>query len=115
MLRMEFKTFLNAMMRLPCQIVNTGRRTVYRLLGWNPWSSVFFRLVDRLKLSYGPRSRSPDAPVRRGSLPQKVHHPMLIRQLDTTFNRPGGQRLTLRQRQRQKLPTKPCRVRLFKD
>ena len=48
-LRMEFKTFLNAMMRLPCQIVHTGRRTVYRLLGWNPWSSVFFRLVDRLK------------------------------------------------------------------
>jgi hypothetical protein len=48
-LRMEFKTFLNAMMRLPCQIVNAGRRTVYRLLGWNPWSSVYFRLVDRLK------------------------------------------------------------------
>jgi hypothetical protein len=47
-LRMEFKTFLNAMMRLPCQIVKTGRRLVYRLLGWNPWSGVFFRLVDRL-------------------------------------------------------------------
>lgn len=48
-LRMEFKTFLNAMMRLPCQIVNTGRQLVYRLLGWNPWLGVFFRLVDRLK------------------------------------------------------------------
>jgi len=47
-LRMEFKTFLNAFLRLPCQIMNTSRRLIYRLLGWNPWSGVFFRLVDRL-------------------------------------------------------------------
>lgn len=47
-LRMEFKTFLNAFMRLPCQIVNTGRRLIYRLLGWSPSLGVFFRLVDRL-------------------------------------------------------------------
>ena len=47
-LRMEFKMFLNAFMRLPCQIVHAGRRLIYRLLGWNPWSGVFFRLVDRL-------------------------------------------------------------------
>ena len=25
------------MMRLPCQIIKTGRRIVYRLLSWNPW------------------------------------------------------------------------------
>jgi len=48
-LRMEFKTFLNAFMRLPCQIVKTGRRLIYRLLGWNPWLGMFFRLVDRLR------------------------------------------------------------------
>jgi hypothetical protein len=48
-LRMEFKTFLNAMMRLPCQIVKTGRRLIYRLQGWNPWLGVFFRLVGRLQ------------------------------------------------------------------
>jgi hypothetical protein len=47
-LRMEFKTFLNAFLRLPCQIVNTGRRLIYRLLGWNPHLATFFRLVDRL-------------------------------------------------------------------
>jgi hypothetical protein len=47
-LRMEFKTFLNAFMRLPCQILNTSRRLIYRLLGWNLWSGVFFRLVDQL-------------------------------------------------------------------
>jgi Transposase DDE domain group 1 len=47
-LRMEFKTFLHAFLRLPCQIVHSGRRLIYRLLGWNPWLGVFFRLVDRL-------------------------------------------------------------------
>ena len=30
-LGMEFKTFVNAFVRLPCQIVRTGRRLVYRL------------------------------------------------------------------------------------
>lgn len=48
-LRMEFKTFLNAFMRVPCQIVRTGRRIVYRLLAWNPWQHVFLRGVDALR------------------------------------------------------------------
>ncbi len=48
-LRMEFKTFLNAMIRLPVQIISTGRRLIYRLLGWNPWLTIFIRLTDRLK------------------------------------------------------------------
>jgi hypothetical protein len=47
-LRMEFKTFVNAFVRLPCQIVRTSRRIVYRLLGWNRWLDVFFCLVDQL-------------------------------------------------------------------
>jgi hypothetical protein len=48
-LRMEFKTFLNAFIRVPCQIVQTGRRIVYRLLAWNPWQEVFLRGVDTLR------------------------------------------------------------------
>jgi hypothetical protein len=48
-LRMEFKTFLNSLMRLPCQIVRTGRRIVYRLLSWNPWQRVLLRAVDALR------------------------------------------------------------------
>ena len=40
LLKMEFKRFVNALMHLPCQIVRTGRRIVYRLLAWNPWQSV---------------------------------------------------------------------------
>lgn len=48
-LGLEFKTFVNAFVRLPCQIVRTGRRLVYRLLAWNPHLPIFFRLVDRLR------------------------------------------------------------------
>lgn len=47
-LKLEFKTFLNAFMLLPCQILKTGRKLVYRLLGWNPHLSIFFRLLDVL-------------------------------------------------------------------
>jgi hypothetical protein len=57
-LRMEFKTFLNALMRLPCQIVRTGRRIVYRLLSWNPWQEVLLRAAEALRSSgvAGPQS-----------------------------------------------------------
>ena len=48
-LGIEFKTFLNAFVRLPCQIVRTGRKLVYRLLGWNPHQAIFFRLVSALR------------------------------------------------------------------
>ena len=48
LLRMEFSTFCVAMIQVPCQIVRTSRRIVYRLLSWNPWQGVFLRLVERL-------------------------------------------------------------------
>jgi hypothetical protein len=48
-LRMEFKGFVNAFMRLPCQIVRQARRVVYRLLAWNPWQHVFLRGVETLQ------------------------------------------------------------------
>ena len=48
-LKMEFRTFLNAFMLLPCQIIKTGRKLVYRLLGWNPHLPIFFRLLERLR------------------------------------------------------------------
>lgn len=44
----EFRTFVNRFLRLPAQIVKTGRRLVVRLMAWNPWQPVFFRLVDQL-------------------------------------------------------------------
>jgi hypothetical protein len=48
-LGMEFKTFVNAFLRLPCQIVRTGRQLIYRFLSWNPWQHVFFRTVTQLR------------------------------------------------------------------
>ncbi len=48
-LSMEFKTFLQSFMRLPCQVVRTGRRIVFRLLAWNPWVHILLRGVDVLR------------------------------------------------------------------
>jgi hypothetical protein len=49
LLRMEFKTFLNAIIRVPAQVVRTGRRIVFRLLSWNEWQHVFLRGTDCLR------------------------------------------------------------------
>jgi hypothetical protein len=48
LLRMEFATYRESFLRMPCQIVRTGRRLIYRFLSWNPWQGVFLRLVERL-------------------------------------------------------------------
>jgi hypothetical protein len=48
-LRLEFKTFVQTFMRLPCQLIQTGRRLVFRLTAWNPFQSIFFRLVAALR------------------------------------------------------------------
>jgi len=50
LLTMEFKTFANALVKLPCQIVRTGRRILYRLLSWNPWTGVLLRLSKSMRL-----------------------------------------------------------------
>jgi hypothetical protein len=49
LLRMEFATFRAAVIELPCQIVRTGRRWIYRLLSWSPWQGAVLRLVERLQ------------------------------------------------------------------
>jgi hypothetical protein len=50
LLRMDFVTFRNAMINMPAQIIRGGRRIVVRLLSWNRWQLVFFRLLDQLRL-----------------------------------------------------------------
>jgi hypothetical protein len=45
-LRMDFRTFINSFIAVPCQIIKTGRRIVYRLLAWNPYQHTFFRFLD---------------------------------------------------------------------
>jgi hypothetical protein len=49
LLRMEFATFRAAVIEMPCQIVRSGGRLIYRLLSWNPWQGMFLRLVERLQ------------------------------------------------------------------
>jgi hypothetical protein len=49
-LKMEFRTFQQAFVAMPCQIIRAGRRIVYRLLAWNPWQRVFLRGVEALRL-----------------------------------------------------------------
>ena len=49
LLRMDFTTFRNALINVPAQIIRSGRRTIFRLLAWNPWQSVLFRLLDQLE------------------------------------------------------------------
>jgi uncharacterized cysteine cluster protein YcgN (CxxCxxCC family) len=48
-LRMHAKRFINALIRVPCQIVQSGRRIIYRLLGWNRWQSVLLRMADAMR------------------------------------------------------------------
>lgn len=43
-LRMEFRTFVQTLMWIPVQVVQTGRRLVHRVLAWRPELPVLFRL-----------------------------------------------------------------------
>jgi hypothetical protein len=47
--RMEFKWFLNSYIQIPCQIVNTGRRLVYRILTYSKTLETFLATFDFIK------------------------------------------------------------------
>jgi len=49
LLAMEFRRFLHAVVLLPCQIVRTGRRVVYRILGYNEWVRTFLNTFGRIR------------------------------------------------------------------
>jgi hypothetical protein len=59
LLRMEFRKFLNNLLLVPCQIIKTGRRIVYRLLSWNPWLEVLLRGMDVLHSLPAPAAQPP--------------------------------------------------------
>ncbi len=44
-LRMDFRTFLQRLILIPAQILRTGRRLIFRLLGWRPDLHILFRLL----------------------------------------------------------------------
>jgi hypothetical protein len=43
---MEFKTFVNHLMRLPAMVVRTGRRVIVRFLSWTPLQPLLFRVLE---------------------------------------------------------------------
>src|SRR5690606_7614653 len=47
-LRMEFRTFVQAVIAVPAQVVTTARSLVVRFLGWRPQLPTLFRLIDAL-------------------------------------------------------------------
>jgi hypothetical protein len=48
-LRMEFKTFVNQLMRLPAIVTNSGRRIVLKFISWTPLQPVLFRLIESIR------------------------------------------------------------------
>jgi hypothetical protein len=47
LLGLEFRTFVNYLLRIPAQVVKTGRQIFVRLLAYNTWLPVFFRLSQK--------------------------------------------------------------------
>jgi len=45
---MEFRRFLQAIILIPCQVVKTSRRIIYRLLSYNHWLEDFFATFARI-------------------------------------------------------------------
>jgi hypothetical protein len=50
LLTMEFRTFVKAIIFVPCQIIDHARQTVHRLLNWTDYTPAFFRLCQVLNL-----------------------------------------------------------------
>jgi hypothetical protein len=48
-LRMQAKRFINRFVRVPCQIVRSGRRIIYRLLSWTRWQPTLLRTADAMR------------------------------------------------------------------
>jgi len=49
LVKMEFRSFLAAVMLLPAQIIRTGRKIIYRILGYNGWLKDLFATWERLR------------------------------------------------------------------
>lgn len=49
LVKMEFRSFLAAVLLLPAQIIRAGRKIIYRILGYNSWLKDFFATWERLR------------------------------------------------------------------
>jgi hypothetical protein len=48
-MKMEFRRFLHAIILLPCQVIRTARKVVYRILGYTSWLRDFFATFERIE------------------------------------------------------------------
>jgi hypothetical protein len=48
-LRMEFKRFLTTFIQIPCQIVQTGRRLIFRILSYSKHLETFFSTFEHIR------------------------------------------------------------------
>ena len=48
LLTMDFRTFFQSFIEIPCQVVKGARQVRSLFLAWNPWLGVFFRLLYAL-------------------------------------------------------------------
>jgi len=49
LLVMEFRRFLNGLVRIPVQIVTGGRKIIYRILGYNQWLETFLNTFEDIR------------------------------------------------------------------
>ena len=49
LVQMEFRRFLHAIVLLPAQIVRSGRRIIYRIMGYNGWLKDFFAAWENFR------------------------------------------------------------------
>ena len=49
LVKMEFRSFLAAVLLLPAQIIRAGRKIICRILGYNGWLKDFFATWERLR------------------------------------------------------------------
>jgi len=49
LVKMEFRSFLGAVLLLPAQIIRAGRKIIYRILSYNRWMKDFFATWERLR------------------------------------------------------------------
>ncbi len=48
-LRMEFKSFVNHLMRLPAIVAQSGRRIQLKFISWSPLQPVLFRFMEAIR------------------------------------------------------------------
>jgi hypothetical protein len=100
LLRMEFRKFLNNLLLVPCQIIKTGRRIVYRLL--QPWKirrSSLHDAVEGRVLIYVHKEQQLDDVARRYPARQYVLVDDKLRILTAAKNVWGSRLTTVRPRQ----------------